>query len=75
MVKLTGTGRRKRGMFGETTGPVDNVPSDAPLCDNRKRTEQGAPDNPRGDPVPSTSGSAMREIWWDAMPDYPPNVS
>jgi hypothetical protein len=32
-VKPTGTGRQKGGMFGESTGPVDNVPSDAPLWD------------------------------------------
>jgi hypothetical protein len=26
-------------MFGESTGPVDNVPSDAPLGGNRKCTQ------------------------------------
>jgi hypothetical protein len=31
-------------MFGESTGPVDNVPSDAPLGGNRKCTEQGVPE-------------------------------
>jgi hypothetical protein len=30
-------------MFGESTGPVDNVPSDTPLGGNRKSTEQGVP--------------------------------
>jgi hypothetical protein len=30
-------------MFGESTGPVDNVPSDAPLGGNRKCTEQSVP--------------------------------
>jgi hypothetical protein len=40
-VKLTGTARQKRGMFGESTSPVDNVPSDAPLCGHRNCTEQG----------------------------------
>jgi hypothetical protein len=47
-VQLTGTGRQKGGMFRESTGPVDNVPSDAPLCGNRNRTEQGVPGQPSG---------------------------
>jgi hypothetical protein len=45
-VTLTGTERQKTGMFGESTCPVDNVPSDAPLCGNKKRTEQGVPGQP-----------------------------
>jgi hypothetical protein len=32
-------------------------------------------DNPWGAPVRSSWQSAMREIWWDAIPDDPPNVS
>jgi hypothetical protein len=31
---LAGTGGQKGGMFGESTGPVDNIPSDAPLGGN-----------------------------------------
>jgi hypothetical protein len=30
-------------MFGESTGPVDNLPSYAPLGGNTKCTEQGVP--------------------------------
>jgi hypothetical protein len=30
-------------MFGEMTGPIDNIASDAPLGGNRKCTEQGVP--------------------------------
>jgi hypothetical protein len=37
---------QKGGMFGESTGPVDNVPSDAPLCGNRKCAEQGVTGQP-----------------------------
>jgi hypothetical protein len=33
----------QQGHFGEPTGPVDNVPSDAPLGGNRKCTERGVP--------------------------------
>jgi hypothetical protein len=40
---LPGKGRQKGGMFGESAGPVDNIPSDAPLGGNRKCTEQGVP--------------------------------
>jgi hypothetical protein len=36
---LAGIGGRKRGIFGESIGPVDNVPSDAPLDGNRKCTD------------------------------------
>jgi hypothetical protein len=38
-MKLT---RAERQNWG-TTGPVDNVPSDAPMGGNRKCTEQGVP--------------------------------
>jgi hypothetical protein len=40
---LAETGGPKRGMFGKSTRPVDNVPSEAPLGGNRKCTEQGVP--------------------------------
>jgi hypothetical protein len=40
---LAGTGGQKGGMFGKSTGPVDNIPSDAPLGGNWKCTEQGVP--------------------------------
>jgi hypothetical protein len=30
-------------MLGESTGPFDNIPSDAPLCGNRNCTKQGVP--------------------------------
>jgi hypothetical protein len=40
---LAGTAGQKGGMFGESTGPVDSVPSDTPLGGNRKCTEQGVP--------------------------------
>jgi hypothetical protein len=47
-VKLSGTGKQKGGLFGESTGPVDNVPSDAPLRGNRKCTDQGVSGQPTG---------------------------
>jgi hypothetical protein len=40
---LAGTGGPKGRMFGESTGPVDYVPSDTPLGGNRKCTDQGVP--------------------------------
>jgi hypothetical protein len=33
---LAGTGESEGGMLGESTGPVEKVPSDAPLGGNRK---------------------------------------
>jgi hypothetical protein len=42
-LNFAGTGGQKEGLFGESTGPVDNVPSDAPLGGNRKCTEQSVP--------------------------------
>jgi hypothetical protein len=40
---LAGAGGQKGGMFGESTGPFDNIPSDAPVGGNRKSTEQVVP--------------------------------
>jgi hypothetical protein len=40
---LAGTGGQKGGMFGESIGPVDKIPSDAPLGGNRQGTQQGVP--------------------------------
>jgi hypothetical protein len=40
---LPGTGGQQEGKFGESTGSVDNVPSDIPLVGNRNCTEQGVP--------------------------------
>jgi hypothetical protein len=37
-------------MFGESTGPVDTVPSDTPLGGNRKCTEHGIPAQRAGCP-------------------------
>jgi hypothetical protein len=37
---LAGTRGQKGGMFGESIGLVDNVPSDTPLGGNRQCTEQ-----------------------------------
>jgi hypothetical protein len=41
--KLVGTAGQKGGMFRESTGPVVNIPSDAPLGGTRKWPEQGVP--------------------------------
>jgi hypothetical protein len=42
-LNLAPTGGLKGCMFGESTGPVDNIPSDVPLGGNRKCTEHGIP--------------------------------
>jgi hypothetical protein len=46
--KLNGTGMQNGGMFGESNGPVDNVPSDSFLSGKRKCTEQSVPGQPTG---------------------------